>query len=1040
MKKILFVSLLIGLMGTANAVNVQLTKVVANVTTTYSGITKDSVLNNNAGITTNIFPISYLTLHIKMQGLSVVGPSSNSKVGCNVHNGYGVKIITQSHIITTNDDDATISIISPALLPLNIVGRNFDYEVRITFIQSPTIQTLLATSNKWSCQIINDPDKIYNNVICCSEPLNILPYTPTKPLDKDPNTGVTATATNLQIKYVWEKGITSSSFRTIPGASNASYFPPRQVRDTYYRRVAISYRAGKEVSYHISNTVSIARKPCTRPSSTEDAICNDQGFYNLKNGDSIYPSKIIGSYLPWPSIASREQGYQYLMSYDGITWPYSWPLGIERIYGSAAKPDDFTIPAPIIFNINNGAVQYIYIKREYYEFYDDWNCGLPPLLPKFPCGVKFHLKSTSNIVTLVLTSANPPKPVVDTITNESGYDKASCSYSDQTRTFSVPQINNGETYKWEIPAGWIAYTALEGPYVNSITISTNSGGANYAKGGNVCLTIKQPGQINSMCRYIEGSEPFSVNLPPVLSGCEGSEIIVKPVVLKNNVVMPNSEYSFGWEAYQSPTTECIPQSTKYDDGCRELKITIGNVYQNPIQPIKVTAINNFACIATATRNLTTVPGLQMGILNSFADPKASSTSNTALNERSNHLYFTATNNVIQRAYFDDNVGSNIWRYAELKYKINNTPIICTGSVSFYEDLISQKLFYVNLGSLYYAESIDNGSTWTNNNSIAFAPNVSARIKISGNNVYYIDATSNKIFSKSIINAAPALLVGNATINYSQDMFAVEDGILSYADQNNNIVAFDAITGNVLPINIAANLKAVAYNSAIHIYNNNIYYVSTMNTMRILQKSATSSSYTASQDVSSQLAGPFAINKQTGTIYSKAYDVPGKQIYYLNNQWTITPIKNYMQGSPIQSSMIYGNGHAYYIGTNGLISNTFYIAPCIPNVLRIGGGSAFTDGDLLNDPFPATINAINTLTVYPNPSHDKIHVSFSIEKESLVQIKIIALSGITEIVSSSTLEQGVHDIEMSISKYVAGAYIIQLYVNDDLINSSKLIKY
>lgn len=1041
MKKILFMLFLLISIGRANAQSITITKVTADVNASYSGNRKDTILQNNAKITSNLLPMAFFKFNVKWGGI-IINPSEPQYVVVSLYDASNDAIL-YTRTLNMNYVGSTDSIQinwSPNFAS-SPVGNEYSFYLRITHYVNASTINIDEKSNFWSCSFIDDPNKIYYNAICCSK-IVTLPYQPTDSLMKDPNVGtVTTTATHLPIKYIWEKSIAGAAFLAISGATNASYLPARQTKDTYYRRVAIAYSGSKEVSYDISSPISLARQVCSRPTTTENVICGDQGFYNLVDGDVIDPTMIVGSYIPWPSIAKRDQGYEYLISYYGANWVTQ--EGIQRLYGPAAKPSDFILNSPIIFHNSNGPVQYINIQRRYFEWYDDWTCGWP--IPLYPCGASWHLKSTSNIVTLTLTSLTPPKPVANTITNETGYDIATCSYSTQTMTFSVPRVNNNETYKWEIPAGWIAYTGLEGPYANSITVSTNSGGANYAKGGNVCLTIKQPGQINSMCKYIQGSEPFSVSLPRVLTGCEGSDIVVTPVVLKNNVAQSLSNYNFNWEAYQSTNTECIPQNTKYDYSCKQLKINISNVYQNPIQPIKVTAVNDHACSASATTNLTTVPSLQMGILNGFADPKASSTSNLALNEPSDQLYFTSANGVIQRAYFDDNINQNIWRYAELKDKNTNATISATGSVAFYRTAISDRLFYVNGGNIYFAETIDNGSTWMNFNNVAFQSGVSSRIKISGDNIYYIDATTNKIFYTSLVNANQSVLVGNTPINYSQDMFTIEEGILAYADQSNNIVAFDALTGAVLPITIATNLKAVAYNSAISIYNKNIYYVTNTGVnnatvLRILQKSTTSTSYTAYQDVANQLAGPFTINKQTGTVYAKAYDVPGKQIYYLNNQWTITPIKNYLQGNPIQSSMVYGNGHAFYIGSNGLLSNTFYIAPCIPNVLRTSGATFASNGDAPNDPIPIIIDAVNALKLYPNPAKDLVHVNFTLEYESEVKIKIITLAGIEEIALKSTIEQGSHDIELPISKYVAGAYIVQLYIDGELNGSSKLIKY
>lgn len=1036
MKKILLVLFLILCIEKANAQ--EITKVIAQVSTTYKDNWRDTIIQNGSIITSNLLPIGHFYFYFRWSGITV--NPNYPWVNVDLYDAVTNKILSSDRIsIKPNSptDSATIFCQTSAIN--TNIGSTSKFYLRLTYSDPFNDQKLNfdEKSNLWQISFIDSPDKIYNNKICCSK-IVTLPYLPSEQITQDPAAGTgVQTISYLPMKFIWEVKTQGTDFHAIPGATNESYFPQKQSKDTYYRRVALAYKGSKEVSHDISNTVSFARaEACTRPQTTNNAICGDQGFFNLVDGDVIYPTRIFGSYISWPvqGASNRSQGYQYMSSRDGYTW--NELSGIEELHGPAAIPKDYTLN-PTIFKINNGVIQHIYIQRRYYERYDSWDCGWP--IPLYPCGIKWHLKSISNVVTFTLTSLSPPKPVVDSITNETGYDNASCSYAAQTMVFSVPRVDNNETYNWEIPVGWIAYTDLQGPYANSITISTNSGGGNYAKGGNVCLTIKQPGQINSMCRNIQGSDPFTVKLPTVLTGCEGSEVIVTPVVFKNNVAQSNSDYNFKWEAYQSPNIECIPQNTKYNSSCRQLKINIGNVYQNPIQPIKVIALNNHGCAASATTTLTTSPGLQMGILASFDDPKAASTSNVALDESNNYIYFTAADGVIQRVTFDDNV--NIWGYAALKDVNTNAPIKSTGSVAFYKGVYDQ-LYYVNAGNIYYAANMINPTTWTNFNKVAIATGVDKRIKIYGNNIYYIDGT-NRVFYNSLINPSTPVLVGNVPINYSQDMFTVEDGILAYADQSNNIVAFDAMTGAALPINMSANLKAVSYNSAISVYNKNIYFIgggSTTGKLRILQKSSTSSSYTAYQDVSNQLAGPLTINKQTGTIYAKAYDIPGKQIYYLNGQWNELPIKNYLQGSPIQSSMVYGNGHAFYIGTNGLISNTFYIAPCVPNVLRTSGNLNINEGDPINDPIPVTRESLNVLNIYPNPAKNSVHVNFTTEQASNIQIKIVDLTGKEETLINKNVEQGINDIALPITEYAAGAYLIQLYIEGELSATAKLITY
>ena len=278
------------------------------------------------------------------------------------------------------------------------------------------------------------------------------------------------------------------------------------------------------------------------------------------------------------------------------------------------------------------------------------------------------------------------------------------------------------------------------------------------------------------------------------------------------------------------------------------------------------------------------------------------------------------------------------------------------------------------------------------------------------------------------------------MNYSQRMFTAEDGIVAYADASNNIVAFDALSGTALTINISANIKQVNYNSSISTYNGNIYYTGSSGTIRILKRNTSTGIYDNYEETPGfQLAGPFAINKQTGTIYAKAYDVLGKQIYYLNNQWNTVAMQNLLSYSAVQSDMTYANGHAYYIGDNGYLSNTYYVAPCTPAVLRTANTLDAT-GDILNQPLSNTITEDRSVLLYPNPTNTQVKVTFSIPQESITRINIIPVTGgSSDILSEGLSEAGTQDITVDLNSYASGLYLVQVYVNGSLYGTSKLIK-
>lgn len=1049
MKKLLFLLFLICSIQTTQAVSIEITKIYGRITTSFSGTTKDSLLKNNAALTSNLTPLTILTFYCRWKDLDVISAPFDKTVYFKVYQTDGntdTEIFYMSHIIQSSDNNDSTTIYLPInLSPTNPIGQ-YSYKMKVTYFEDPQTEKVISESSIWKFSIVADPNGIVNNTICSSQTVTFsscsqivtFPYTPPIPIGQLAGTAVAAPVAVLPITFIWQqKNGASGNWTTIAGATGASYQPGSLSQDTYFQRVAFVKRGTSTESYSISNTVSYTRLTCDRPPIGSNQICGDQAYYNLKHGDVIHPTIIKGSAF-YESNEGRDAFVQFISSENGgEDWTMVKGGGLSNL---TLAPVDYQ-PADITYDINKGAVQYIYIKRNYYEIYDSWDCG--PFNIPHPCGKKPHLKDVSNTVAITLTSFSTPKPVATSITNESLEDFVDCLPGAQVKTFSVPRVNNGETYKWEIPSAWTAYTTLEGPYANSITINTNSANANYGIGGNVCLTITQPGQVNSMCSYIAGSDPFRVVLPSSIKGCEGQMVIVDPVVLVNNVVQNSFDYNFTWEAYQTPDYTCTNGPNKYHPDCKGLKINIASAYQNTTQPIKVTVLNAHKCIAMASTVLTTTPGLQMGILYSYTDPKALSTSTLAPDTTNNYLYFTDANKNIERAYFDNT--QQVWKYVVLKDKIKNTLISSDGPLIFYKDNTS-KLFYALRGALYYAESLDNGLTWTDNFATGSLINgLDNRFKVWSNNIYYINTTDRKVYYKPISNTTvQPILVGNATVNYSQNMFTVEEGIVAYADYNNDIVAFDALTGAAFPITFAwpfTNPKAVNYNSTIAVYNKNIYFISTAGTLRILQKSPSEAAYKSFQQTSAQLAGQFTINRQTGTVYAKAYDVAGKQIYFLNNQWNELPIKNYIDPDPIQSSMIYANNHAYYIGTNGLVSNTFYVAPCVPAVLRTANTADNVSGDIQNDPLPLNREAVYNLSVYPNPAQDQIKVDFSLVAENDINIRINDIDGgIDEVLLSKHAEEGTYELELSLNKYAAGMYIIQLYINGVLDSSSKLIKY
>lgn len=276
------------------------------------------------------------------------------------------------------------------------------------------------------------------------------------------------------------------------------------------------------------------------------------------------------------------------------------------------------------------------------------------------------------------------------------------------------------------------------------------------------------------------------------------------------------------------------------------------------------------------------------------------------------------------------------------------------------------------------------------------------------------------------------------MNYSQNMFTVEDGILAFADGANNLVLFDALTGLLLPINILPAQKQVSWNSSIKVYNGNVYFVSGQ-TIRIVKKDITGV-YSSYEDVpngsTNQLAGTFTINKQTGTIYAKSYYPEMRQIFYQSGSWTSNPIRQYISGGAVGgNTMIYGNGHVYFINSGNILGNAFYVAPCVPSVLR----TAADEADPLNDPLPNTLPEIRQLSLAPNPVQDQATISFTIPKATNAQLRIISVTGSGDILKEETIEAGSYEWKLNLQSYAAGLYIVELITDGTVYAHSKLIK-
>ena len=907
-------------------------------------------------------------------------------------------------------------------------------------------ETFISSTPDYTFNRYLSTDQILSNTIVYDQVVDHFPYQPN--IIGQFNTAAVS-SDGSTLTYQWEKSEGNDlTWSVILGATSYTYIPPVLYKNTRYRRKATSQYG--IIGY--SNTIRIYYPDCPNDAfllaDQQNTICGMQSFYNLKDGDEVYPSKILGSVIT-PNITSREFGYEYSWSKNNGPWVvqkdralidigYDF-LGHALNGGFDQEPLNFTIE-PFQFDIQQGPVQTIKIRREYFHWYDSWGC---PPLGLSPCGAHWHSQGFSNEVTITLTTGSL-KPVSN-ISQTYGTNQATCNWSDQTKGLQIPLVNNGEYYKWELPSYYIPYSPLQGSYANTMQFSTNANPQkNFVQGGEVCVTITQVGHVDRRCFTINGTQPFSATLPASLAACEGENVILKPVILEGTQTVNPANYVFSWNAYNSPSTVSCNNpvgSSLVNSNCSEFKVIVQNAQQYKAQEIDLIVQNTYGCQSTSKSVITTTPGWQIGILYTYADPKAKQNADLALDAGKNYMYFTSDAG-IYRAYFD-NGPDKVWKYVLLKDKNTNTVLQGDGPLAYYNNGTSDRLVYIYKGKLSYIESTDQGQTWTDYYNISYLTNkIDCRFKIYENNLYYIDISNNThwVYYKPLNNLnGPSTLVGNIPMNYSQNMFTVEDGILAYADGANNLVLFDARTGLPLTISIPVAQKLVDWNSSIKIYAGNIYFVAGQN-IRIVKKDI-NSVYSSFENVSNpnninQLAGTFTINKQTGTIYAKSYYPEMRQIYYLNNTWTINPIRQYISGGAVGgNTMIYGNGHIYFINAGNILGNAFYVAPCVPSVLR----TAVDEADPLNDPLPNTLPEIRLLSLAPNPVQDQVTVSFTIPKATHTQLRIISVTGSGEIIKEETIEAGSYEWKLNLQSYAPGLYIIELVTDGNVYAHAKLIK-
>lgn len=835
------------------------------------------------------------------------------------------------------------------------------------------------------------------------------------------------------------------TWQEIPGQTSSELFGNFNFIDgTKIRR-----RVSSVIETKYSNEVTIVRKKCFTPSANlengTNTICvTKRSYYNLYNGSIVAPESIIGTAIR-PNINTREYAYEWLFSTDGIKWTV---VNSKRLTDNdrGATNRDFT-PSSINFDISKGEVQKVYFKRDYFHYYDKWNCGFTGIQP---CGKNYHYQTSSNTIVIYLSAYPQPKPVPVNFTEP--VKTLSCAPADQVITLSVPNLNQwGAKYVWTYPDAWMPLSNTAGEQASSTTYHTQSVHKNAVNGGRVCLTINQTDVSRTICRDYEGTSPMTVGLQPIYGGCAGQQFQIVPVI--GNRDINSLHYTWTMSNPMLGNTSCLNMSI--DNSCKSLKYTPKNVAIGSNQFLSLNVIDAKACSLTVQTQVKSNAGWFFGALN-YLDPIAIQGSDLVLDNSKNELYYINTNRRIQKAYYGEdptktNVANSYWQFQE----IGGNSVQSTRSVALNKNGNIYRLFYVFSGKLKYIESIDRGITWTQTEVPVGVINYLEKLKSYGNFIYVIQSNNRYVYRIDGSNPTlPAVQVTNEPVNYSDFTFNVEGGLVLYTNTANKLVVFNAVATNVSVVDPIVNITDLKWNSDIRVYNSIVWMVRNDGKLYTLSKNTATNKYDLLASINYTsfstynnlppiLEGKFCINTGTGAIYAKDQNDYGMdhlfQIANRNEGWSLLELAGdgYSQ-TGIGYSMVYGFSHAYYIGGDGRVGNSFYLEPCKPDVLRKDMSQGVSEMQQ-TDKF--TYTAVDYgLQVSPNPAIDAVNISYYLPEESEVGFSITDMKGVEGILPyNSHSMAGDYTWSLDLKDYPQGMYVLHILVNGQKIAYHKVVK-
>jgi hypothetical protein len=164
-------------------------------------------------------------------------------------------------------------------------------------------------------------------------------------------------------------------------------------------------------------------------------------------------------------------------------------------------------------------------------------------------------------------------------------------------------------------------------------------------------------------------------------------------------------------------------------------------------------------------------------------------------------------------------------------------------------------------------------------------------------------------------------------------------------------------------------------------------------------------------------------------------------------WSNTGATSYSFGFRIVGSPTWGSSSVSLTNSKaitGLVANTNYefrvtsncngvFSPWSPVV------GTFNTGSLMK-PIVGTVESTSSeVTVYPNPTKDKLNIEFTAAVSEDAMVKVMDMTGRVVKVIRASVEAGNNTIEVSLSEFSAGMYTIQLFENNSLTHVGKIQK-